>query len=76
MRVDRDKVLKRFGKSLAQLRREAGLTQEALADRAGLHPTYIGGLDRGARNPTVLTVLALAKGLNVPPSALLERPFR
>ena len=49
MPVDRNKALKRFGKSLAQLRHEAGLTQEALADRAGLHPTYIGGLERGAR---------------------------
>lgn len=75
MTVDRNRALKRFGRSLAQLRKESGLTQEALANRSNLHPTYIGGLERGVRNPTVLTVLSLAKGLGVAPSELLDRPF-
>jgi len=73
MAVNRERSLKRFGRSLAQLRLEAGLTQELLAERAGLHPTYIGGLERGVRNPTFLTLLALSKGLNCRLSYLIKR---
>lgn len=75
MAVDRDKTLRRFGRALAQVRQEAGLSQEELAHRSGLHRTYVGGLERGERNPTLMTVLALAKGLGMPPSTLLKRPF-
>lgn len=73
MAINRERSLRRFGRSLAQLRLEAGLTQEVLAERAGLHPTYIGGLERGVRNPTLLTLLALSKGLNCRLSYLIKK---
>jgi transcriptional regulator with XRE-family HTH domain len=70
--MEREITLKRFGASLAGARHHAGLSQEQLADRSGLHRTYIGGLERGQRNPTVITLLALAKGLGRSPGDLLE----
>ena len=73
MTVNRERSLKRLGRSLSQLRQEAGLTQEVLAHKAGLHPTYIGGLERGVRNPTLLTLLALSKGLNCRLSYLIKK---
>jgi len=75
MAINRERSLRRFGRSLAQLRLEAGLTQEVLAEKAGLHPTYIGGLERGVRNPTLLTLLALARGLKCAPDELVKRAF-
>lgn len=75
MSPSREQALKRFGIFLAAKRREAGLTQEDLAHWSGLHRTYIGGLERGERNPTVTTLLALAQGLGCSPSELLKDPF-
>jgi transcriptional regulator with XRE-family HTH domain len=60
----------RFGKKIRQLRLAKGLTQEALADRAGLHPTYIGGVERGERNVGFDNILKLARALREHPSAL------
>ena len=75
MPLERTEALKKFGAALAVRRKEAGLSQEALADRARLHPNYIGDLERGERNPTVMTLLALAEGLKCSPSDLLREPF-
>jgi transcriptional regulator with XRE-family HTH domain len=51
-----------------------GLSQEELAGRAGIHRTYIGGIERGERNPTLTMIHRLARALNVPPARLLEKP--
>jgi len=48
-----------------------GISQEELAFRSGLHRTYVSGVERGIRNPTVVIVERLAKALKVEPSALL-----
>lgn len=69
----RDSILHSFGRALVELRGEAGLSQEQLADAAGLHRTYIGGLERSERNPTVVTLVALSRGLGISASALLSR---
>ncbi len=42
----------------------SGITQEALAERAGLHPTYIGLIERGRRNPTLEVCEQLAQALD------------
>jgi transcriptional regulator with XRE-family HTH domain len=68
----RGRVLSQFGRALAELRRAAGLSQEELAALSGLHRTYVGGLERAERNPTITTLVALAKGLGAKPSDLLE----
>lgn len=60
-----------FGKELRRRRDAVGLTLEALAERAGLTPNYIGGIETGKRDPSLTTVLALAKGLRIPAAELL-----
>ncbi|MBE7481974.1 MAG: helix-turn-helix transcriptional regulator [Polyangiaceae bacterium] len=62
--------LKRFGQRVREFRRAAGLSQEELAERCGLHRTYIGGIERGERNVGVLNLLQLARALRVRPGEL------
>ena len=50
----------------------AGLLAGELADHCGLHRTYISGIERGVRNPTVVILDKIAKGLMVPAGVLLE----
>jgi transcriptional regulator with XRE-family HTH domain len=66
------KELKRFGARVRALRQLAGMSQEELAERAGLHRTYVGGIERGERNVGVLNILQLAHALKVPPNELFE----
>lgn len=61
------------GENLRGERERQGLSQEELAFRAELHRTYVSGVERGVRNPTVKIVARLAEALGVEPSALLER---
>lgn len=61
---------KRLGKTIRELRLEKGWTQEELAEQAGIHPTYIGGVERGERNIGFDNILNIARALQVPPSAL------
>ena len=60
-------VRRRVGLNLQLLRREAKLSQEELADRSGVHQTYLSGVERGVRNPTVtvLQKIAVALGLDI-----------
>lgn len=69
----RDEILRDFGRALVKMRAEAGLSQEQLADAAGLHRTYIGGLERAERNPTIVTLVALSKGLGISATVLISR---
>lgn len=60
-----------FGLNVRRLRTDRGLTQEALADAVGLAVTYVGQIERGRRNPTLLVVERFAEVLSVDPLALL-----
>ena len=60
-----------FGANLRSARERAGLTQEALGHRAEFHPTEVNRIERGRRNPGLLTIIKLAKALDVPASDLL-----
>ena len=55
----------RFAANIRQLRTAAGLSQEDLAGRTGLHPTEISRLERAAREPRLGTIVRLARGLDV-----------
>ena len=61
-----------FGRQVAELRRRAGLSQEALAFESGLARSYLGGVERGQRNISLINICRLAKALEVRPSRLLE----
>ncbi len=65
-------VRKRVGLNLKGFRHELGLSQEAFAFKAGLHRTYISGIERGVRNPTVVVLEEIALALGVPSARLLE----
>lgn len=54
-----------FAKRLRQHREDQGLSQEALAEKAGLDRTYVSGCERGGRNPTLRSMEKLAKALGV-----------
>ena len=71
-RGDDGKVSKAFGTALRARRAVLGLSQESLAERAGLDRTYVGGLERGERNPTLQVIWLLAESLEVPASELLS----
>lgn len=58
--------LKQFGQRIRELRLAAEMSQEELADRAGLHRTYIGGIERGERNIGLLNVFRLATTFSLP----------
>ena len=60
------------GRNLKRLREEAGLSQEGLAYEADLHRTYISGVERGIRNPTVTVLKKIADGLGVDPGELFR----
>lgn len=54
------------------LRLAKGWTQEELANQSGLHPTYVGGIERGERNVGLDNILKLARALGLRPAALFE----
>ena len=64
-------VRRQLARNLKRLRLEKGWSQEELADQAGLHRTYVSGVERAVRNPTITIVAALAKALGVAPGELL-----
>jgi transcriptional regulator with XRE-family HTH domain len=64
--VKNDDILKKFGKRVKLLRLQKGITsQMALANKAGLDRTYVGGLERGERNVALVNISKLAKALGV-----------
>ena len=63
-------IKERFGHAVRKRRQELGISQEELADRAELHRTYIGDIERGARNLSLENIEKLAKALAVSISVL------
>ena len=63
--------LKAFGGALRAARNKMGLSQERFALQVGLDRTYVGGIERGERNPSLRNIWKLAEALGVSPSDLL-----
>jgi len=66
------RLARTFGLNIRRVRKERGLSQEALADEVGLAVTYVGQIERGQRNPTLDVVERFAKVLGVKPLDLLQ----
>ena len=64
-------LVRKFGRIVRRRRQHAGVSQEALADRAGLHRTYISLLERGLRNPSLTVVSKLARALGTSMTSLV-----
>ncbi|MGO9763609.1 MAG: helix-turn-helix domain-containing protein [Solirubrobacteraceae bacterium] len=60
-----------LGEAVRLARVDKGLSQEQLADAAGVHVTHLGGVERGVRNPNYATIVKLARALGVEPGALV-----
>jgi len=60
-----------LGRTVRKLRLRKGWSQEALAERAGLHWTYVGGIERGERNVSLVNIVRIARALGVAPARLL-----
>ena len=61
-----------LGKNVHRLRQQRGMTQEELAFEAEIDLTYMGGIERGRRNPSLLVMARIAKALSVPLPKLLS----
>ena len=72
MRNDPEKIKEEFGKHLRRLRERKRWTQEELADKAGMHFTYVGQIERGVRNPSLVNLYKLAKALGIKGGLLLH----
>jgi transcriptional regulator with XRE-family HTH domain len=70
--MTRDEALKVLGQRVAELRREKGLTQEALAEAMGVSRNHVADIELGVRNTGVWSLLLICKALTLPPEALFE----
>ena len=68
----KDIRLEQFGVRVRSLRQKARLSQEELADKAGIHRTYIGGVERGERNLGFINILRIADALEISPASLFK----
>jgi len=67
-------IRKQVGLNVRRIRAEKDWSQEDLAFETGLHRTYVSGIERGIRNPTVTIIARMAEALGVEPYELLEQP--
>jgi len=66
-------ITKDIGKRIRTYRLQAGLSQEKLAERAGLHPTYIGQVERGEKNLTIESLEKITSALDVSMASVFEK---
>ena len=62
-----------FGRQLRLIRTSAGISQEKLAEHVGCHRTFIGTVERGETNISLVNIVKFARALRVPPAKLLEK---
>ena len=68
-----DEICRIAGRNVKAARNVIGLSQEALADEAKIDRTYVSGVERGLRNPSIRVLARLAKALKTTPAALLTK---
>ncbi|MBA3352570.1 MAG: helix-turn-helix transcriptional regulator [Blastocatellia bacterium] len=72
MQTHLPRALRAFGLNVRKQREASGLTQERAGEKANLDPTYISGIERGVRNPSLLSICRIAKALGVSASELVQ----
>lgn len=70
--IDEDAIQKRLGENIKQRREEAGLTQAVLAERAGIHRTFLNQVENGRKGVTIGVLVRLAMALDATPAVLVE----
>lgn len=76
MSLPTDEIFRDIGKKIRQIRRKQNLTQEELGEKANLHYSYIGQMERGDKIPSLKTLNRIAKALNVGLDYILEGPLK
>lgn len=71
--MKKDAVTVKLGVAIRQLREDFGLSQEDLADKADLHRTYIGSIERGERNVSIINIVRIARALDHTSASLLQK---
>lgn len=66
------KILKNFGENLKIKRKSANLSQEEMAEKLGIHRTYMSFIERGLRNPSLLMLFKISRALNIKLPELFE----
>jgi transcriptional regulator with XRE-family HTH domain len=72
MKKEKYQMSLRMGGKLRELRRSYGMTQESLAEKLDVHPSYVGQLERGEREPSLHTLEKLAHVFNISPAEFIE----
>jgi len=72
-RDDQAALFRAFGAAVRRRREELGLSQEEFGFQSGMDRTYVSGIERGVRNPTIRVVIRLAAALGVKASTLMKR---
>ena len=67
-----DKIVRELAVRIRQLRHSKGWSQEKLAEEAGMHRTYLGGIEVARRNPSLRNLIRIARALGVPVKALFD----
>lgn len=70
--MDRNKIAKKLGANIRLYRTKLGISQESLAFMAGMHPSYLGCLERGEKCPTIETVFKICDALHISVAELLD----
>lgn len=72
MKIDHNKAKKQLGSVIRKKRQELDYSQEAFASKCGVHRTYMGAIERGERNISLMNIIRVSNAMNLKPSKLLE----
>ena len=72
MKNDPDNAKQQLGKAIRKKRQELGYSQEAFAYQCGVHRTYMGAIERGERNISLMNIIKISNAMNMKPSKLFE----
>lgn len=70
--MNKEKILKKFGQRIKEIRQKKNISQEKLAFKAEMDRTYIGGIERGERNVSLINIIKISKALEVAPRELFK----